>query len=333
MIPLDLLRGITTVIGHAREDAVCADALAAVLVVRDVLPDVEVRFLRYESKEHQEVAAEPGVLFVDISPPPDRVGEFLEMNSIVLDHHATAAKETRAFELAERGVYADLHEQPGVSAATLAFRYIWEPIVANRRDDDGALAGFGQYHGSRPLYRDAVRRFAELAGIRDTWQITHPLWIAASEQAAVLLFYPLDVWLDTKKHGWSPIGVGSFEERFRVGPHLLRRHQDEVRSLVSGAHRFTTPKGTRVAVCSSSVVSDAADLLDDVDVVVGFSFRVREGGPSMKLAFRSRGGFVVRPIAEALGGGGHDGAASAWIELHASHRHPYATIRTIMEGW
>ena len=307
-IPHDLLRNIRTVIAHGREEGPCADGLAAALIVRDVLPDVAVRFVTYESAEHRQLVPEPGVLFVDIAPVPDRVEDWLAADAIVLDHHRSARDVAQRFEVVGHGVYS---EEPGLSAATLAYREVWSHLAPLR------CTFF-------------IERFASLAGVYDTWQREDPLWEDAAAQTAALYFYPVDEWLSHR----VLIGGPEFRQRMELGPLLLRKNRDSVRELVAGAYHFITGTGTRVAVLPSTfLISDAADAVSNVDVVAGFSFRVRQGMPSMKVSFRSRGPHLVRAIAEALGGGGHDRAASAWLELHESHRHPYQVIRTIMEAW
>ena len=326
-IDLQVLRGVTKVITHAREDAPCPDGLSAALIVRDALPDVEVQFVRYESREHADLLAEPGLLFVDISPPTARLGEFIDAGTVVLDHHETVQKDVERFAALGLGRYAF---EPGVSGATLAYEEVWLPLVwpplaELTADTRSQMSGFGG-----ESHRERVRRFAELAGIYDTWQTEHVDWPKACELSSVVYFFPPEDWLaDRTLFSYGP----SLERRMELGPILARKNRDRARDLAASAYRFVTPKGTRVTVCSTTVVSEAANVIEDADVVIGFGFRVREGHPAMKLSFRSRGGYVVRPIAEGLGGGGHRASASAWVELHASHRNPYQVIRTLMDAW
>lgn len=306
MMMLEGIRDVKRIYAHGREEAPCPDGLAAALIIRDVFPEVEVRFIAYESKEHLALEPEPGLLFVDIAPPPHKVDAFLEARTLVLDHHRSAADIVRRFEAAGLGWYAD---KPGISAATLAYDVIWSVY-----QDQG-----------RTNFESTVAHLARMMGIYDTWQKDNPDWVPARELASVLYFFP--DWLDYD----DPIRV--LKERLDLGELLVAKDDAAVQALVDGAQRFVTEKGTRVAViASTALISVAADAFPDADVVVGFMFRIRAGVPAVKLSFRSRkGGVVVRHIAEALGGGGHDPAASAWVELHASHRHPYAMIRAIME--
>ena len=314
------LEQVRIVIAHGYDDgAACPDGLAAALIVKDVLPDVEVRLVAYESRAHSELAVEPGLFFVDIGPPRERVTEFVEAGAMVLDHHKSAKDVVEAF--GELGVYSS---EPGVSAAILAHRHVWAPLIERAYKAERDLSNRVALDNRRHM----VTHFARLAGIRDTWQKGDPLWREACEQAATLAFFPVEEWLSER----PALALRPLDRRLSLGPTLMRKNAEYAAGLISGAYRFVTEKGTRVVALASAIISDAAEAIEDADVVVGFSFRVRGGVPCMKLSFRSRGGFVVRRIAERLGGGGHDAAASAWIELHASHRHPYEVVRTLLDG-
>ena len=309
---VDRLVDVRTVIAHGREEGPCADGLVAALIVKDVLPRVAIRFVSNGSVELRELAAEPGLLFVDIAPPAARVGEFLAAGALVLDHHASARELVAMFRDRGAGAYS---AEPGVSAALLAFREVWEPIKFKLWEPSSS--GLGRSH---------ALRVAELVGIHDTHLTEDPSWDEARRLVAVLFFY--EDWLVIDQP------LLALRRRLELGPTLVEKQRASVARAVAQSGRLTTPKGTSVAVVPTTyLISDVVDAVD-VDVVVGFAFAVRAGVPSMKLSFRSRRGrYNVREIAEALGGGGHDAAASVWIELHASHRHPYATIRTLMEMW
>lgn len=330
MIDFELLRGIRKVVAHGREGGPCADGLAAALIVRNALPEVAVEFVQYESAELRELAVEPGLLFLDITPLRERASEFLAAESLVLDHHATMEDVTKRFAVEGQGAYAS-EEERGVSAATLAYREVWIPLMRAKN-----LRLFLRH------LEEQVAHFAKLAGIYDTWKKEDPLWSKAREQTAVLYFFPADDWLAD----WELFASGSLQRRLlELGPLLLRKERERALELVAGAYRFETLNGTRVAVLASSMISDAADLVEDADVVIGFSYRVRGGvtslprdenvKPSMKISFRSRGGYEVRRIAEALGGGGHKTAASAWLDLREdwAQPQPYEKIRALMAAW
>ncbi|NIV35918.1 MAG: hypothetical protein GWN58_42650, partial [Anaerolineae bacterium] len=78
-------------------------------------------------------------------------------------------------------MFADEDEEPGVSGATLAFRHVWQVIhMTARCHEDPYLK---------------VERFAELAGIRDTWQTEDSAWDEACAQAEALMFWGLENWI------------------------------------------------------------------------------------------------------------------------------------------
>ena len=320
MIPLEKLRAVRTVLAHGYPDGPCPDGMGSALIIRDAMPDVEVRFLVSESRELQELHVERGMLFVDVSPPSKRLPAFISAGAIVLDHHDTVKEDVALFR--EFGVFADAKTEPGVSGALLAYRHVWQPLM-----DAAAIGQIDLYDANA-----RVRTFAELVGVRDTWQKDDPRFRAASEQASALFFFPWSTWSELKRPFTDPEQHEVLRRRLALGPDLRARSDELARSLAAGAFRFVTEKGTRVAILPSSIISDAAELVEDVDIVCGFSFRCDHGVPKMKLSLRSRGDFVVRHIAERLGGGGHAHAASAWMELHAAHQHPYAVVRTVMSA-
>jgi hypothetical protein len=86
----------------------------------------------------------------------------------------------------------------------------------------------------------------------------------------------------------------------------LRRAERALRD----AYRFETPKGTRVAVFEGvKMTSDAADMSDAIDLVVGFDYFVDKGIPKAIFSTRSRTDFDCGAFCKAQGGGGHTKAA------------------------
>ena len=340
MIPVEALQDIRTILVHGYPDGACADGLASSLILRDAFPDAEVRFLVHGTPEYVALAASPGMLFADITPPEVRVSEFVEAGAIVLDHHKSARHVVEAF--GERGVYASAETQIGVSGALLAHQ-VWTQL--RREHDPNWSEGWGAE------LEEFVFYFASLIGIRDTWQRDSPLWQKACELSATLLFYPPEDWLSIQALSENRHRI---EERVdAVGAELIRKRDADARKLADAAYRFVTPAGTRVAVVSSCRVSDAADLLAETsDLVVGFAFQgasPRSGAksdaevsslPVMRLSFRSRGKFDCSEIARMLGGGGHAGAAGATLEIREQSakdhygesvmRNPYAEIQALV---
>lgn len=315
MIPIEKLHAIRTVVAHGYADGACPDGLASAMIVKDALPDIEVRFAAHGTPEYEEMTPEPGMLFVDIVPPRKRASEFLLANAVVLDHHKESRELVAVFAERGLGVFADEKTEPGVSGAVLAYRHVWNPLAKHKIVED-RLA-----HACRRLQRlpenafdsddDWMRRFADLVGIRDTWQKTSPLWEVACEQSAVLTFFPVEDWFDCK----NPLAGTRFEQRLTLGPLLLKKRALNAKGLAESAYRFVTKTGLRVAVLGSKAISDAADLLlaaGEVDVAVGFAFHVRSDSvPVMQLSFRastvrgrSRANVDVAAVARQLGGGG-----------------------------
>ena len=324
-IPLEVLQSVRVVVSHRYPENACADGLASAMIIKDVLPDVEYRFFAHNTRAYDELVAEPGMLFVDITPPMARVTEFRERGAIVLDHHKDREELVASF--GERGVFAHEARDPGVSGALLAFEHVWMPFYGR--------AGIRSWQ----LEKKRIRHFAEVAGVRDTWQRSHPLWKTACEQAAVLLFFPIEDWLDGE---FEPLDPERLAQRMDLGPHLIARFQQETATLVKSAYAFTTEKFLRVVVLPSVRISDAAELFASAaDVVVGFSFHVEDGKPSMRMSFRSFKGHGgksvdVSEIARIFpGGGGHKHAAGGSMRLDNDHAqpHPYVFIRALMESF
>lgn len=331
VIPIDELRAVRVVISHGYPDGACPDGLAAAMVIQDVLPKAEIRFVVHNTRAHEDLVAEPHMLFVDMVPPEKRASEFVAAGAIVLDHHKSSEGVVALF--GERGVFGDEAADPGVSGAVLAFEHVWRPLAP--------FSVWASYSGEVPDSDiDYVQKFSALAGVRDTWQTNDPRWRAACAQAKVLRFFLPEDWLDG-----DPLDELRLTSRMEMlGDLLMRKEENETKRLLESAYRFRTPKGTRVVVLPSTYVSDAATRIkDEADVVVGFNFRMGSGEiPDLRLSFRSRGTFDVARIAKTLGGGGHTNAAGAAVPIdlgglphdhydEASTRNPYTVIRDILE--
>lgn len=338
MIAVDLLRAVRVAIAHGYPDGPCPDGLASAMVVKDVLPDAEVRFVSHNTREHDELCAEPNTLFVDMVPPEKRVAEFVAAGAIVLDHHQSSRHLVEAF--GERGIFGDEATQPGVSGAVLAFEQVWLPLAQVRYGEHARVASPPpDLREIQAEETERVRCFAELAGVRDTWQTADPRWRRACMQAKVLRFFPAADWLEADG---DPLNEERLRRRMEMlGEVLMRKDEEESRKLVANAYHFVTERGLRVAVLPSTYVSDASVLLADVaDVVVGFNYRAGNAAvPDLRLSFRSRGAVDVAAIAKTLGGGGHTNAAGAAVStlLHregdhydeSTSRNPYSEIKYI----
>lgn len=293
---------VQTIVSHDS----CPDGLASSMIVREVLPNAEYKFVQHNTPDHKALQPQPGILFVDFSPFVG-VGKDLdqgllkawgESGSLILDHHKTARHVVEAF--GENGRFGDEATEPGVCGATLAFRHIWK---ARSPDQDLTVT---------------VGEFARLAGIRDTWVRNSPDWEEACKQASVLMFMPRDLWfkdsLANHLHGWNT-------KYNWVGNVLDERYKKSVEKAVRGGFRFASDLGTRVIIFDSlSLTSDACELLgDQVDLVMGYSTFVEAGEIKTIYSNRAHGPFNCSEFAKRNGGGGHTKAAGFSVSGICDH--------------
>jgi oligoribonuclease NrnB/cAMP/cGMP phosphodiesterase (DHH superfamily) len=295
---LEKLRAVKHIVTHKD----CADGTSSAMILRDAFRGrgVKLTFLQYNTPELRALEAEPGMLFCDFSPARERVQEFVDAGTLVLDHHKFAKDVVLAF--GENGVFADETTEPGVCGAVLAYRHVWLPL--------DEVSSHGAMMEADPLSGEIIRDLATLAGIRDTWQKADPRWQAACEQAEALRFWPLERLLDRDPHGWpglmQPIGSVIFAKN-------LQRAQE----LTETSYRFVSSKGTRVVIFGgTSMSSDVAEAAGDtVDLVVGFSYKTDEGKPILIFSTRSHMDFNCGEFCKAHGGGGHTKAAGFSVPL------------------
>jgi hypothetical protein len=307
LFTLDQLHAVKTLVCHG---PACPDGIASAILLHDVLPDAEVKFVQYQTPEQLELPATTGMLFCDFSPHPDRTQRFVDVGAIVLDHHKTAKDVVAAF--GPLGAFGDEKADPGVCGAVLAYRHVWLPIkqaqykaAVAASHDGGNDAGY-LYEGQF----SRAEKFAGVAGVRDTWLNQDPRWEEAVIQAEALRFYPIEHWLSLKEpfrfeneHWWT--------ERKKLGEILIQRHGASCKRAIEKAWRFTSKNGTRVIMFEGTAQSsDAAELLDkEVDLVIGFGFVVEGEIPKMIFSMRSHTGYDCSTFAKRFGGGGHTAAA------------------------
>ena len=327
MIPLDKLKNIKHLVTHG---PACPDGISSALIVKDALPDVRVSFMAYNTAELAALKAEPGLLFVDFTPPRDRVAEFVEAGAICLDHHPTAKDIVEAF--GENGVFGE--NEKNECGAWLAYTEVWKQIAEPK------------YTHAWAHERDKVRDFAQLAAIRDTWKKDDPRWQQACEQAATLVFFGVDRFLGMS---W-----GFVEDQIEsVGSVLLDKQLSAARRSIEEAHCFTSAaKGTKVlAFQGVSTTSDVAELMDnekdeqnpfqrlvdDVyhpDLVVGFHYRSDAGKLQLQFSMRSHTGYDCAAFAKAHGGGGHKAAAGFTVEVSPEIGvNPYRLFQLLLDEW
>lgn len=309
-ISIELLKQVRKIVSHEN----CPDGVSSAILCLDAIPSAEVVFVQHGTLAFKNLVAEPGMLFVDCVPPVDRVQEFVDAGTIVLDHHSGSVDVVRKFGL--NGVFADAETEPGVSGASLAHTHVWKPLRSS-------------YCYPETGERGRAELFAQLAGIRDTWQKKDPLWHDACCQAEALLFYPWEKWSSVS----SPFHNSRFEEMLAIGSTLRTKHEAAVKDVVSKAWMTKSEKGTRMAVFQGvRYSSDAAELLgDSVDLVVAFSYAF-EMDHKLILSSRSHAGYDCSAFARMWGGNGHRPAAGASMRFNAtepthvvlpSHYNPY----------
>ena len=308
--PLDKLRAVTTIVSHDS----CADGTGSALFLKDALPHARVVFVQHGTDAFKTLSATPGMLFCDISPPADRVDEFIAAGALVLDHHRTARSVVDRF--GDDGVFADEAREPGVSGTVLAYRHVWQPL--RERDVE-------------PHVRAWAESFATLAGIRDTWQNRDPRWEAACRQGNLMHFMPNSEWLKIPLVRLATDWDVNFAW---IGQVLLERQAKSVAKSINGGTRLTTWKGTKILTFNSKAnTSDAAEVLGrEVDLIVGYGYEADDGNVNLILSCRSHADFDCAAFARSLGGGGHTRAAGASVSL-PMNENPHQTILRLVNAF
>jgi hypothetical protein len=353
MISIDRLKAVRKLIVHKNSGSPCPDGVASALLLRDALPDAEVLFVSH-GVELESVKLEEGLLFCDIAPPRGKAEEFLKLGAIVLDHHETEKETVLRFKGRDLGVYADKEQHPGVSGALLAYESVWLPMKQPSKEDrkkyaepqttiDDKIARIKRFDEISEI----ANRFAVLAGVRDTWQKTDPMWEPACMQAAALSFWPWDEWPKDP----FVTGIGQMVSMLDIGGVLVEKEKAKADRLAKQALIAKTSFGTTYAVVPTMETSDVAELVE-ADLLIGFGYHaeVVVGSNStgfgaeprdnnvrvrtvMRLSTRSRGGFDCQRWMRMLGGGGHKGAAGAQVRLWQDDEHPYEMIRRLLEDY
>lgn len=315
-LPIEKLKAVKTIITHKG----CADGVAAAILLHDVLPDAEIRFIQYGTDERRDLKPQHHMLFCDFSPNPKNYQPFIEADALILDHHA--GEKAMVAEFGQNGVFGDEIQNPYDCGGSLAYREVWLRLqtpeqVASKR------SAFAQ-------------ELARLTAIRDTWKNKDPDWSKACAVAETLRFYPEESWLTHDPFGAA--NKGWWDARLQIGEMLFERNCRTVNRAVEGAYRFTTAKGTRVVLFSGTrLSSDAADVVDqDADLVVGFDYMGIESGlASLVYSNRSHTGFNCMTFAKAHGGGGHTAAAGFSMKFDPKEAalDPYTTYERLLNKY
>lgn len=273
-IPMASVAALEKIVVHAN----CPDGIASAIILRHALPGLPVEFVQHGTPEHNQEPCR--ALFCDFSPPADRAQAWADAGAIVLDHHATARPVVELFKNA--GVFADEATDPGVSGALLAL------LLAERLG-----------RSTHPMLE-----FAELVGVRDTWQRQSPSWEDACHLSSALTFFGADFWLKRglPDHDHVEAGRVVYERRLKKAAETAAALQPQTfRGVRFGLFNDSTEKLT-------SDVGEAARASGrDLDFVAGYFVTADE---MLVVSMRSvADGFDVGAIAKANGGGGHTKAA------------------------
>lgn len=331
MIELEKLKAVDHIIVHDN----CPDGTASAMILHDALPNARITFCQYGTPGYLGLEARPNMLFCDFSPQ-GRAQEFLDVGTIVLDHHGGAAAViTKQFVERGQGAFADEKLDPGVSGALLAFNEVWVPLYIGALKDSDFSAKDSWIKAMQEGWRDnpdshirTVSDLAVVAGIRDTWQKQDPRWREACEQAEALRFWPWEKILATPWNKWG-------DELLPIGPILYERNMRHVQKCLDGSFKFHTPKGKVVTVFEGlKPTSDAAELVGEGNqLVVGLAFLVEQGVQRLLFSTRSRGGVNCQALAMAHGGGGHLQAAGFSQELKPGSPQPYTLVQDLLNRY
>lgn len=301
----NVLSKIKTIVVHDS----CPDGMASAVLLHDAIPDARVVFAQHGSDDYSGMQAEPGMLFCDLVPPPERASEFLQAGAVVLDHHVKVKNVVEKF--GPRGRFGD-----GVSGALLAFQYVWNPLRGGTTDNQTSKN---------------ARQFAELASVRDCWEREDPRWTQACSQASALMFYDTTDWLDWQEP-FLPSCQAKMAEMLRVG---AISHANKLRGVtrsVDGAYWTRTGRGHQVVIINGGSISDVADAIGErADVVMSFNYAVEDGKLSIRVSIRSHRKVDVGSVAVRFGGGGHQKAAGFRLVVDGLNTDPYKLLVSKLE--
>jgi hypothetical protein len=318
MIPIEILQSVRTIITHKD----CPDGIASAILLHDAIPDAEVKFLSHGEKAYAELVPSGNGrdLFCDIAPPESQAPLFEAAGAIVLDHHKGSENLIKTFFSERNYVFADEKSAPGVSGAVLAFREVWAPFEEHRKVHRGGTTH--RYHRAKD--------FAQLAGIRDTWQTLDSRFQLASEQAEALRFWPVTHWLGIL----DPFDGTEMNVMLNIGSVLWEKKLEAAKRTEEGAWFVKSNGGTRCVLFEgTAMTSDVAERIGkEADLIIGFGLSVEPHGRHLlHVSLRSRTDFDCVAFAKMMGGGGHTRAAGfthafRWDAIPNGFPNPYFAI-------
>ena len=303
----------------------CPDGYASAKIAYDYLSAAppEIVFVQYQTPEHAALEPLPNVgrtLFVDMTPPREKADAFLENGDVVLDHHEYASDIIMSFARRGQGVMGN--NGRAECGARLLCTWLPSYVDATGYDYDSMFSPFS-----------TACVLADLIAVRDTWKRSDPRWNDACAASEALMALRERV-VDADARWFLP---GPAVSLFLAGQAIHARRMKRAAELAKSAWRsFFDHHGraVRLAVLTDGaggIVSDAADLVEDADVVASFRFDTTHATPYIKYSLRSRGGFDVGAICSALGGGGH--AAAGGFKLVMRDLNPFDMLIRELEAW
>lgn len=288
----------------------CADGIMSAMFVSAVLPEIEIEWHQYNTEDHRNLAAEPGLLFCDFSPPRERVQEFINAGAVVLDHHKTARPLVEKF--GPLGVFNIKR-----SGALLAYEYVLQGQLLAR--GHAPFEGTGKSYLRFLAMLEEADGLAHLVSIRDTWQKGHAQWAQACAISKALKSLDAEELLARSRQQLVTPQCWMTEQEHKLGKVLydndVYRSQKraehckrvEFPSTVQLPHRAKT---WTLATFNdpSGMISDVADYTD-TDISAGFFYTMERDIPVLVYSLRSRGEFDVGDFCKSQGGGGHAGSA------------------------
>lgn len=292
MIDIELIKNVKRVIVHKN----CPDGLASAMILHHALPSARIEFVQY-GEERNSLQPSEGILFCDMSPPENRVQEFINAKAVVLDHHEGQQNIVELFK--KNGSFG---YEPGVSGAVLAYKEIWIPIMGNKFEDN---------------HCDLIERFATMVGIVDTWQRHDPNWEEAQSTCCALMFYGPDFFFNCRQTNLPIL----FQDELEVGRLIYKKRQKRCIQIIENSMIYIMQPGIFEAgifedSSDDKIISDVSDTMrqdprmKNIDICVGFSMIISEAKPNWRYSLRSVNEKInVNLIAKASGGGGHAKAA------------------------
>lgn len=291
-INIDLLEKVQKIVSHHN----CADgtvsAMLCVAAFRSLRPSMDIEFSYYNDKQHDSIKPEPGLMFVDFTPPYAKWPEFRDVGTIVLDHH----KSAKPHIVGSNVIFGDGKTESG---ASLCFKHVLEPMAKK--------------HGHISCFEmPSWKYLSELICIYDTWQQDSKYWQEACNITQGILFLGHKECLHMVRSGKLDIPLLE-----GIGQRWNKRIKNKARAVAESAV-IRDYNGFKIAVYNNTekITSEVGDELGDkADFSIGYSIHQDGGRIKMLCSFRSRGGFDTTLISRPLGGGGHPGASGALIDI------------------